>query len=1158
VHCSKITGDLLVRYMGVPEKYVKVHRVNEEIEFPTFYVTMLDANHCPGAALLLVKRKSDEALFLHCGDMRYSPRMKEFPELKAVVGKIDTIFLDTTYAEPKHDFMPQEASIEMAASEAESFVKEKPNEATLILVSAYTIGKERVVFAICDKLGISKVYISEKKLKAMKCLDLPEKYTNLFCTEISSQVHVCKMDTFASMHPYFQPNFGLMEEYREAVKSQCGKWFDRIIAFLPTGWAHGNWNMQNRIKSNASGELHVHLIPYSEHSSFPELEEFVGFLKPQTVHPTVYSDEKHRKKILHHFRHLVDSTKNKRKFLGLFQAASTSSSSSSSFNSVNNVHEEKKQRVVEVISLCGDSGESGDEKMGVEQEDNLDACLFWSCTKCTCFNKMNMESCDACGEERLRSQKKRKGTDAKIRGEQERKKVKHDNKSPSGKKKTAQNLSITSFFNQRDSEEKRNKSKVKSMAASVSEMKGELVKTEKTMSMNNENGRPSLPNLDVEPEKFVVGESNCSKDGLPFALLVEAMRASSKTTKRTEKNRIFVNAFRCAIAWSRSHKESLARMLCLSLGRIANEHEGVELSVGGSIVIDALKMATGVTRNEVSSLYKKLGDLGDVAFECKTKQRTLFRFKQEPLSVEAVFEKLHKIAAECGEGSKNRRTDLVLGLLRRCVNEETRFLVRMLIRNLRIGASEKSILDCFAEAVMWQQGHVTNTSGKKKQEAVKKARAAFNLVPEIWKFVSTFIDEGIDGLIEGIQITPGVPVKPMLAKVGHGVEDFMESFAGKGPYTCEFKYDGQRIQIHFSSQGLFRVFSRHGKDCTEGFPEVKLSAELAKDETVSSFIMDGEVVAINRNPDKFEILSFQTLSTRARKETLNSSSASPSLKKVDMCVFAFDLVELNGKSLVDETLRKRRELIKQKFSTISGRFMFVENNDFEEVVEENRSQQTKAMMNLMQLALNGKCEGLVAKLLDSKYIPGDRSDFWLKLKQDYITDEEASTSLEGGGLGDTLDLVPIGAWHGNGRKVNFWSPFLLACYDPETESYLALTKCMSGFTDKFYESQNAFYAILDEDDDELSTRTLKKKPAEYESSGYQPRVWFRPCQVWEIRGAELTTSSVSSAARGLIPGTDRGVSLRFPRFIKVRQDKRPEDATTPHQLAQMFEKQTRR
>jgi len=179
------------------------------------------------------------------------------------------------------------------------------------------------------------------------------------------------------------------------------------------------------------------------------------------------------------------------------------------------------------------------------------------------------------------------------------------------------------------------------------------------------------------------------------------------------------------------------------------------------------------------------------------------------------------------------------------------------------------------------------------------------------------------------------------------------------------------------------------------------------------------------------------------------------------------------------------------------------------------------------------------KPLPATYEPDKRSSAWLKLKKDYVT-----------GLGDSLDLVPIGAWHGNGRKAKWWSPILLGLWDEGKGKLVGVCKCMSGFTDEFYIGLNERYPE--------GSETCSREPLwEVETGGYGPEVYFRPQEVWEIRGADITLSPVSVAAMGII-SPERGLSLRFPRFIRLREDKKIEDASTPEFLAGLWRTQENR
>jgi DNA ligase-1 len=175
-------------------------------------------------------------------------------------------------------------------------------------------------------------------------------------------------------------------------------------------------------------------------------------------------------------------------------------------------------------------------------------------------------------------------------------------------------------------------------------------------------------------------------------------------------------------------------------------------------------------------------------------------------------------------------------------------------------------------------------------------------------------------------------------------------------------------------------------------------------------------------------------------------------------------------------------------------------------------------------------------LLQSPRKPDKRLDSWLKVKKDYHAGA------------DTIDLIPVGGWHGQGRKAKWWSPILLACRNPETGSLEVVTKCISGFTDKFYQANKEKY---DEDGPNVISR-----PSYVEYAGH-PDVWFEPQEVWEMAFADITLSPTYTAAIGLV-SDERGLSMRFPRFLKVREDKSIDEASTSDFLAGLYRKQEAR
>lgn len=452
-------------------------------------------------------------------------------------------------------------------------------------------------------------------------------------------------------------------------------------------------------------------------------------------------------------------------------------------------------------------------------------------------------------------------------------------------------------------------------------------------------------------------------------------------------------------------------------------------------------------------------------------------------------------------------------------------------------------------------------------------KACFARRPNYNDLVPVLLEIGIsEELLIRCGLTLHIPLRPMLGSITRDLSEMLTKLQGRD-FACEFKYDGQRAQIHCDEKGKVSIFSRHLEVMTDKYPDLVELIPKIRGEGVDSFIMEGEVVAVDRETG--ELKNFQTLTNRARKDVDIGSIT------VDVCMFSFDLMYLNGQPLLDRPFRERRELLRSLFKEIPHHFTWVKSIDA-------TSADSESVLEFFKAATDIKCEGIMVKILDNlstvpnvgdveeepegsdksltprsklrgkaksngepkaktrrkpllaTYEPDKRLDSWLKVKKDY------NSSF------DTLDLIPVAAWHGQGRKAKWWSPMLMACRNEETGSLEAVCKCMSGFSDSFYKANRLFYDDGEESGELKNTRTTQPSFIEY--SGPRPDVWFEPQEVWEMAFADITLSPTYTAAIGLV-SDERGLSLRFPRFMKKREDKSLEEASTNDFLAALWRKQ---
>ncbi|KFY27090.1 hypothetical protein V493_03701 [Pseudogymnoascus sp. VKM F-4281 (FW-2241)] len=641
---------------------------------------------------------------------------------------------------------------------------------------------------------------------------------------------------------------------------------------------------------------------------------------------------------------------------------------------------------------------------------------------------------------------------------------------------------------------------------------------------------------------------------VPYAALCTTFSLIEMTTKR------LIIAAHCSLFLRqvlRLTPDDLLPTVLLMINKLAADYAGVELGIGESLIMKAIGEATGRSLAVIKQDQKEIGDLGLVAVKSRSNQPTMY--KPKPLTVRGIHKSLLDIAVMQGNGAQGRKVDGIKKLLSAADSRrgkvdlsvdkggpsEAKFIVRFLEGKLRLGLAEKTVLVSLAQAMVC---HETESKGRDKVPSTDQLakgeqvlKAVYSELPSYDVIIPAMVQHGIFNLRENCKLQPGVPLKPMLAKPTKAITEVLDRFEGQ-TFTCEYKYDGERAQIHYVSKdsetkyqssvpaaakgtagGLAAIFSRNSEDLSKKYPDIleKLGTWV-KPET-KSFVLDCETVAWDMVEKK--VLPFQQLMTRKKKDVKSADV------KVKVCVFAFDILFLNGEAVVEKPLRERRSLLHSAFAPVEGEFAFATSMNGQEIDE---------IQTFLDDSVKASCEGLMVKMLDgaeSGYEPSKRSRNWLKIKKDYLA-----------GIGDSLDLVVLGAYHGKGKRTSVYGAFLLACYNPSTERYETVCNIGTGFSEEVLETLHT----------QLSDTVIERPKPFYDHSkvnAHQPDVWFEPRYVWEVRTADLTLSPKYRAGYKEVNAAEKGVSLRFPRFVRIRDDKKVEEATSSRLIAEMYRRQ---
>ncbi len=508
--------------------------------------------------------------------------------------------------------------------------------------------------------------------------------------------------------------------------------------------------------------------------------------------------------------------------------------------------------------------------------------------------------------------------------------------------------------------------------------------------------------------------------------------------------------------------EELPVFVRFVMGRIFPDWSSKKLGIGPNLLYEAIGYVAGMKKEQVIEKITITGDAGRAVEELLSikSQTTFFH---EDLDLVRVYTELITIAEMEGKKSQREKLLAVRRLLGNAHPLEGRYLTRIMLEELRIGVGEGSVRDAIARAFSVDSA------------LVEHAMQALNDAGEVARLAKL----GPDALRE-VRITLFHPVRMMLAQQGT-IPDMIQEH---GQIAAEFKYDGSRFQFHKKGNWA-RLYSRRLEDVTAALPDV---IEILITSTAHDVILDGEVIAVKEGKP----MPFQSVLRRFRRR----HDISEAQDAIEMVPNVFDILYLDGETLIDLPLEKRR----QHLESVVNRY----------IAPQVVSSDPREIEQTYKDALEAGHEGIMIKVPASPYSPGQRGKNWIKIKPDV----------------DTLDLAVIGGEWGEGKRAHIFGSFLVACQDQG--KLIALSRVATGFSDE----------QLAEVYDLLKDRVIKKSGKE---------VSFEPDLVFEVGYAELQVS----------PTYEGGFALRFPRFIRIRDDKNITDVETLESIRERYQRQAK-
>jgi len=474
---------------------------------------------------------------------------------------------------------------------------------------------------------------------------------------------------------------------------------------------------------------------------------------------------------------------------------------------------------------------------------------------------------------------------------------------------------------------------------------------------------------------------------------------------------------------SNSHEKDITNIIYILQGKFAPEYEKIKLGISNKLILKSLSKVSGISMELIEKMWGDVGDIGQLSYDIikSKKQNNLFNGN---LMTSELIEELNKMSKLEGKGSTEEKIKILIKLYSKCEANSVKYITRMCIEDMRIGAGFGVIRDSISKSFNIDK---------------KTIQSSYDIYPDIANIAHLIKKNGIK-FSKNIKMSPGKPIKVMLFQKAKNIESSFEKLGKK--ISAEYKYDGFRLQIHRNNDEI-KLFTRNLEEVSKQFPDI---ISIVKSNIKSKhFIIDCEAIGINRKNSSW--MPFQKVSRRIKRKY----DIDKIIDEIPISLRVFDII-YEDNNLINTEFYERRKILEK---------IVKYKKDYIELSELIITNSSEEINKFYKKSLRDGAEGIMLKNLSGIYKPGSRVGFGLKMKPTM----------------ENLDLVITGAEWGTGKRANWLSSFELSCKNKD--NFLTIGKMGTGIKEKDEEgvSFGHLTKLLTKFIISESGKTVKLKPA---------------------------------------------------------------------------------